>query len=170
MEKVAFWDHWLLVVGLLVAAFGMLMALFNGTNLFDFFNDQIDPVFWGRGERPDGSVAFQRWAYGAWGATVSGWGVFIVFIARFPYRRREIWARNCLLAGLALWYVLDTGISLYYRVYFNALFNTLLLILAGLPLGLTWKSFQGRPSSWMGTAVKFICLSGRTTALSLKCG
>ncbi len=118
------------------------MALLSSTPLFDLFNDQIDPVFWGGRDLPTPALTFRTWVYGAWGATVAGWGLTLAFLAQHPFRRKERWARNALLVGLSLWYLLDTGFSLLFGVYFNALFNTLLILLAGLPLGVTWKAFE----------------------------
>jgi hypothetical protein len=141
MSKFSFWQRWLFAVGLIVTAFGLVMAFLNGTAVFDLFNDQIDPVFWGAGAIPEAATRFRQWVYGAWGATVAGWGVFIVFIARYPFRARERWAWSCLAVGLLVWYLVDTGISLYFEVYFNAAFNTLLLGLVALPLAGTRKHF-----------------------------
>jgi hypothetical protein len=142
MNNFLFWQRWLMIVGVVVVLFGTVMALLNGTVVFDIFNDQINPVFWS----DEGQLAFvdtfQQWVYGAWGATVAGWGIVMVFIANYPFKRQERWARNSLIAGVSFWYVLDTGISLYYRVYFNAIFNTTLLILVAIPLTLTWKYFR----------------------------
>ncbi len=86
-------------------------------------------------------LGFQHWIYGVWGATIAGWGVFLTFISYFPFRNKEKWAWNCLSLGLLVWFVLDTSISLFYSVYFNAAFNTALLILAGLPIFFTRKEF-----------------------------
>jgi len=141
MHKFSFWQRWLLVVGLVIAAFGMVMALFNGTIVFELFNGQIDPVFWGAGDMPEAATRFRQWVYGAWGATVAGWGIFIAFIAHYPFRHKEKWSWNCLAVGLLVWYLVDTAISLYFKVYFNAVFNTLLLILVALPLAFTRKHF-----------------------------
>ena len=141
MSKFSFWQRWLLVVGLVIAAFGLVMAFLNGTAVFELFNRQIDPVFWGAGDMPEAAARFRQWAYGAWGATVAGWGIFVVFIAHYPFRHRERWTWNCLIAGLLVWYLADTAISLYFKVYFNAAFNTLLLILVTLPLACTRKRF-----------------------------
>ncbi|MGB6067906.1 MAG: hypothetical protein WBG50_24125, partial [Desulfomonilaceae bacterium] len=84
---------------------------------------------------------FQQWVYGVWGATIAGWGAFMAFIAYYPFAQKERWAWNCIVTGLAIWFVLDTTLSIYHRVYFNAAFNTALLILAGLPLAATRKDF-----------------------------
>ncbi len=145
MEKFLFWQRWLLFVSFLIALFGVAMTFLNGTHFFDLFNQQIDPVFWGTQDITDQTKNFQRWVYGAWGATIAGWGVMLGFIVYYPFRRREAWSWKCLVVGLAVWYLLDSGISLYFKVCFNVVFNTGLLILAVLPLAFTRKSFsEGR--------------------------
>jgi hypothetical protein len=141
MSNFPFWQRWLFVVGIGIACFGILMAVLSGTPLFDLFSRQINPAFWGREESLGTILRFQHWIYGVWGATISGWGVFLAFIARYPFRNKEKWAWNCLAIGLLVWYVLDTSLSIFYKVYFNAAFNTALLILAGLPVVFTRKAF-----------------------------
>jgi hypothetical protein len=84
---------------------------------------------------------FQGWVYGVLGSTMAGWGIFFAFIAHIPFKRMERWAWNCMMIGIMVWYFTDTTISLNYRVYFNAIFNTLILILVILPLLFTYKFF-----------------------------
>jgi hypothetical protein len=139
VNNFSFWQKWLFVVGLLITVFGIMMAFFNGTPLFALFNSQVDPAFWGTEGIIDNARRFQQWIYGVLGATVAGWGVFLAFIAHYPFKNREKWAWNCLVAGLLLWYLVDTAISLNFRVYFNAVFNTLLVILVMLPVIFTTK-------------------------------
>jgi hypothetical protein len=137
MASFAFWQRWLFVVGVLISVFGVLMALLSGTPIFDLFNRQIDPAFWGNNPVEANARTFQQWLYGVWGATIAGWGIFLAFIAHYPFRHKERWAWNCLVAGLTVWFILDTSLSINYRVYFNALFNTVLIILVALPLLVT---------------------------------
>lgn len=137
----SFWQRWLLVVGLVILIFGIMMAFLSGTQWFELFNRQIDPDFWGANIVEEGTKEFQKWIYGVWGATIAGWGVFLVFIASYPFGKKEKWAWKCLVVGLLIWFVLDTVISFNYKVYFNVVFNTALLILAGLPLVFTRKYF-----------------------------
>ena len=141
MQNFSFWQRWLFVVGLGIAVFGILMAFLSGTPIFDLFNRQIDPAFWGGGSSLESIRPFQQWVYGIWGATIAGWGVFVTFIAHYPFRNKEKWAWNCLVLGLLVWFVLDTGLSVFHKVYFNVAFNTALLILAGLPTVFTRKEF-----------------------------
>jgi hypothetical protein len=122
---------------------GLFIAVFNSTWVFDLvFDRQIDPVFWTDGIKADGSRSFKAWIYGVLGATDAGWGVFIVFLARFPFRRRERWSWNCICAGFTLWYVVDTALSVSHGVLFNAFFNTLLAVLVMLPLFATRRQFR----------------------------
>ncbi len=146
MEKFSFWQRWLFIVSLVVAAFGTFMALFNQSSLFAIFNHQIDPIFWDSGIVPDGATRFQGWSYGVLGATTAGWGIFMAFMVRYPFKKRERWAWNCLVVGLLFWYLLDTGISLAYGVVFNALFNSAILIAVALPIVFTKQYFEDRIS------------------------
>lgn len=142
MLKFIFWQKWLFVVCIFITFFGLLMFVFSGSALFDLFNRQIDPAFWGEGPAIAGIKPFQHWIYGVWGATIAGWGIALTFITHFPFRNKEKWAWSCWVLGLSVWFVLDTGLSLYSKVYFNVAFNTILLIMAGLPLVITRKAFK----------------------------
>ncbi len=136
-----FWQRWLFVLSLVIIAFGVLLALFSATPVFAIFHQLIDPVFF---QHPDlGTQHFQAWSYGLLGATMAGWGVFMAFIAHYPFRNKERWAWYCVAMGVLTWYVIDTSISLSFKVTFNAIFNTAVLILVALPLGFTWKEFRG---------------------------
>ncbi len=144
-----FWQKWLLLVAALVAAFGLALALGSRSGVFQFFMSRIDPVFWGLNGPGAAGQAFQGWVYGAWGATVAGWGLIMVFLAHIPFKRQEPWARNCLAVSLGLWYLFDTFYSLYYWVWINVGLNTVLLAALGLPLFFTWRAFgqKSEPSS-----------------------
>ena len=147
MKAFNFWQCWLFILGVVMVVFGLALAFFNHTALFDWlFNKQINPVFWNSPAVPDLARDFQRWAYGVLGATVAGWGVFIAFLARYPFAKRERWAWNCIAAGLLVWFVSDTAISLAFGVYFNALFNLALFIAGMLPLLFTWRESPGLKS------------------------
>jgi hypothetical protein len=132
MNNFAFWNRWLRILSLAIVAFGIIMALFNGTVVFKLFNDNIDPVFWSA--ISEDAVDFKSWVYGGWGATIAGWGIVLYFVATHAFPRREPWVWNAIALGLTAWYVIDTFLSIAHQVYFNAAFNTLILILAGLPL------------------------------------
>jgi hypothetical protein len=139
--KFALWQKWLLIVGAIIAVFGVMLALFGGTALFSIMNQQVSPVFWGAIDTPANAKDFQQWIYGVLGATMAGWGIFTIFIAHYPFKRKEQWAWTCLASGVLVWFVIDTTISLNFKVYFNAAFNTALLIAVMLPLAFSRKHF-----------------------------
>ena len=144
MSYYRIWRFWLLAVSIFIIAFGTIMALFNATVVFAFFNDQINPVFWGLNPVPSPAQAFQAWVYGAWGATVMGWGVTMLFIAWFPFESRERWAWFCVLVSVIFWYLLDTGISFWFGVMINVVLNTTILILVIIPLVFTWNAMHSK--------------------------
>jgi hypothetical protein len=117
------------------------MAFFSGTILFEAFNNQVDPVFWGTESVPVTTRNFQGWVYGVLGSTMAGWGIFMIFIAHYPFKMKEQWSWNCLFIGLLFWFVIDTAISLYFNVYFNAAFNSVIFILGLIPLFFTRNKF-----------------------------
>jgi hypothetical protein len=141
MNRFSFWQNWLFFLSLGITAFGIFMALFNQSPLFDLFNQQINLSFSGSAPLPEGVTSLQNWLYGVWGATITGWGIFLSFVAYFPFRQGEKWAWNCLVAGLGLWFVLDTGVSWRYGVSFNVIFNIVVAFATGLPLVFTRKAF-----------------------------
>lgn len=142
MKNFSFWQRWLFVFSLVVVVFGLGMTLLNRTPLFAVIDSQVNPVFWGTNPLPAGVNEFQGFVYGVLGATMAGWGVFLAFIIHYPFQVRERWAWNAFAFGLSLWYVTDTSISLYFGVVFNAIFNTVIFILAVLPLFFTYREFS----------------------------
>ncbi len=134
MDRFNFWQRWLFLIGIVIVSFGIFMAIFNQTAIFGLFNNQIDPVFWGSTPIPEAFTQFQGWVYGVLGSTMAGWGIMLLFIIQYPFRQREKWAWNAIAISLGFWYLLDTGISLYFGVNFNAVFNTLLLVFLIPPL------------------------------------
>ncbi len=139
----SFCQKWLTGVGLYLAVFGLILAVFPQSGLMNLvFNDRIDPGFWPDGFLPENAKNFQAWIYGVLGATVLGWGLLLAFIAYYPFKAKEKWAWNSLAAAIGFWFVVDTPISAMYGVGFNVLFNTLILIVVAVPLALTRSQFR----------------------------
>ena len=139
------WDTWMVAVGWILVVFGLLLAFTNQTRLFDVvFNNQVNTVFWSSPVAPESVVPFQRFIYGVLGMTVAGWGVFFIYVARYPFRRRERWAWTCIFAGITLWFIPDTAISAYFGVYANVALNVTIAILVYVPLFATRRQFTNR--------------------------
>jgi len=123
-------------------ALGMFIAFCNQTSLFYyFFNKHINFTFWGNEQISTDLLKFQSWIYSVLGATLIGWGVFLLFIIFNAYQKKQKWSWTCILIGICSWYVVDTTISISFEVYFNAVFNTILFIAIIMPLFFTRKYF-----------------------------
>lgn len=148
MGSFGFWQKWLFGFGLYLTVFGLVMAFFSQSRLMDFvFNSQIDPTFWDSVEPSAPTLEFQAFIYGVLGATIAGWGIFIAFIAHYPFKEKEPWAWNCIATGLIVWFLVDTFVSIRFGVGFNVVVNTIFLLLALLPLIFTRKHFVARTAS-----------------------
>ncbi len=142
MNRHTFWTVWLMVVSFTMAAFGVLMVLLNQSSLFAGLLGDIGRAFNAGGGAAIGSVRFQSWIFGVWGATVAGLGLLAALVGGNAFARRERWARDALALSLFLWYVLDTGASLAFGVWINVIFNTAVLAAFALPLACTWGHFR----------------------------
>jgi hypothetical protein len=140
-QRFLFCQRWLLTLGVIIVVFGVALAFLYSTPLFDIFRTQIDPVFWGAGELTGGTLPFQQWIYGVLGATMAGWGVCIACIAAVPFKRKEMWAWNCLAIAVSLWFVIDTFLSWRFGALFNVVFNVLIFVAALVPLLFSRKYF-----------------------------
>jgi len=138
----SFWQKWLLVVGIYLILFGLALAFFNQSFLFDLLlNNQINPIFWLSQPPLESTQRFQAFVYGILGTTIAGWGVCLSFIIHYPFKQRKAWAWKCIVLAIALWFVTDTAISLFFGVTYNALFNISFLLNFAIPLFATRKVF-----------------------------
>jgi hypothetical protein len=136
-----FFRIWISVVGIAMAVAGVVLVLLAGTPASRPINRLFDTTFWTDG--PDETTQrFQAWVYSVTFATMAGWGMLVAFIAASGFPTRQAWAWWSITASLALWYPLDTGRSLYHRVYANAILNTGLLLVVAVPLAFTYSGFH----------------------------
>ena len=143
MNRFLFWQKWFFSITLIIIIYGLGLAFFNQTVIFNYLlNNQVNAAFWGTTKVTEEVLKFQRFIYGVLGATAAGWGIILAFIAHYPFRKKEKWVWNSLVLGICIWFVTDTGFSIYYEAYSNALINTILLIAVGLPLILTKDEFK----------------------------
>ena len=141
-----FWQRWLSVAGILLVLFGISLAFFNRSPVFDFLiNNQVDSVFWGSKQVNPDITHFQGFVYGVLGATMAGWGVAVFYLGAFPFRDRQRWAWNAVALSILLWYLVDSGISILYGVYFNVVLNSAFLFIFALPLLFTRRYFSELP-------------------------
>lgn len=68
------------------------------------------------------------------GAVLAGWALLLLSLVRGPLRDGAAWVVPILMRSLALWFVLDTAMSLVLGAPLHALFNLPFAIALGVPL------------------------------------
>lgn len=136
-----FFRLWLLVVSAGMVVGGVAMTLLAGTPVLTALNRLIDPAFWS-GETDAATRSFQKWSYSVTFATMAGWGLCVAVVVANAFSSRQAWAWWAVAGGVALWFPLDTGRSLYHRVYANAALNAALLVALAIPLIGTFGEFH----------------------------
>ncbi len=127
----SFWIAWLQVV--LAVLFGYALVLvFAGSVAASLFSalgfGPPSPV------DSDGGGAYLKLPFMVLGAVLAGWSLMMIQIVRGPLRDGSGWALPVLLRSLALWFVLDTGMSVVLGFPAHALFNLPFALALGIPL------------------------------------
>ena len=136
-----FFRLWLLVVSAGMVVGGVAMTLLAGTPVLTALNRLIDPAFWS-GETDAATRSFQEWSYSVTFATMAGWGLCVAIVAANAFGSRQAWAWWAIAGSVALWFPLDTGRSLYHRVYANVAVNIATLVVLATPLIGTFGEFH----------------------------
>lgn len=88
-------------------------------------------------DSPDLS-AYLRLPFAVLGAVLAGWTLLMLLVVRGPVASGASWALPAVALSLAVWFVLDTGMSLLLGFQTHALFNVPFAIALGLPLWRLW--------------------------------
>ena len=109
-----FLEIWLTTVGLLFAAFGIVMAALSETQTFRLiFDSIIEHAYW-PGSLPAEVERFRAWVYGAWGGTVTGFGLLLATIAKPAISGDNQHVRLGALAAITVWFLIDTAASIFH--------------------------------------------------------
>lgn len=136
-----FWQRWLLVVagGVMIYSSALIVLPDIMRNLFNtLFFAAPNAVF------SEDAMAYIRLVQGVLGAVLIGWMLTIVSILISSFKRGERSAWYTIAVPVVVWFVVDTGFSLYSGVPAHALFNIPFLILFAIPLAATFKTFHAR--------------------------
>lgn len=138
-----FWQKWLFYTSLLFALFGIFFAVYGSNPLFRPYNQALAQLFWHTSQIPAEIAPFRAFIWGPLGGTIACCYILLAYIAWYPFRKKERWARNAIMAAFGTWIILDSAVSLYYGVYFQFyLINAFSFLVKALPLVFTWKDFR----------------------------
>jgi len=140
-DRFNFWQQWLYGVTIMVILLGLLMAFVVGMGMMPSISGPLEDPFYS-GTMTGAEKDFRAWTFGVVGATMVGWGIMLTAIVKKPFANKERWSWAAVITGLSMWYVIDTGFSLNFHVTMNAALNTVVFLLALVPLVFTYKEFN----------------------------
>jgi len=139
-----FWISWLQVVLGLLVVYSLVLVL-AGSVAGDLFaalgfgpSDAVDS---------DEVREYLKLPFMVLGAVMAGWAATMIQVVRGPLREDSVWALRVLASSLAVWFVLDTGMSLVLGYPTHALFN----VPFGIALGAPLVALRESPSPPVGT-------------------
>lgn len=141
-KRFRFWQKWLTWANVMTVGVGLLVAFAGNSIFFAPHNAGTREVFFeGQALTPE-VLALKNWLFGIIGGTIVGFHLLMIMLSENAFKRRERWAYYTMWLGLLSWFVIDSGISLYYGAVHNLyLINLVALVLIGLPLVMTRKAF-----------------------------
>lgn len=142
-EKFNFWQKWLTWANVMTIMVGLLVAFAGNSLFFSVHNSYTREVFFQGNSFPAEVLPFKNWLFGIIGGTIVGFHVLMVMISENAFKKREKWAYRAIWYGLLSWFMIDSGISIYYGAVHNlVLINLVALLLIGLPLLMTGRAFS----------------------------
>jgi hypothetical protein len=143
-KRFHFWQQWLFYSSLLFSAFGLVLALYGNNPLFRPYHEMLFNIFLGQDSLPEDMLRLYTFALGPIGATIAGFYLLLAYVARYPFKQKELWARNAIVVAFGTWFISDAIVSFYNGVYFQILVLHLLVSVPqkALPLIFTWKEFK----------------------------
>lgn len=143
-KRFHFWWQWLYYSSLLFALTGLILALYGNNPLFAPYHTMLANIFFHQDGFPEGTQALYGFILGPMGATIAGIYLLLAFIARYPFRRKEKWARNAIIVSFSIWFVTDAVVAIFYGVLIHSLVIHLLVSVPqkALPIIFTWKEFE----------------------------
>lgn len=100
-------------------------------------------VFWNSSQFPPEANSFRAFIYGPLGGTITCCYILLAFIAWYPFKEKQLWARNAIITAFSAWVIIDSSVCLYFGVYPQIyIINAFSISVKALPIIFTWKDFS----------------------------
>ena len=137
-----FWQKWLTYANVITVFVGLVVAFFGNSFLFDLHNTATQDLFFGGEPFTPEVLKMKNWLFGIIGGTIVGFHLLMIMISENAFKRKEKWAYDAMWLGLLSWFLIDSSISFYYGAIYNIIMiNIVALILIGIPLSMTFRTF-----------------------------
>lgn len=144
-NRFIFWRNWLLGVSMLSTLMGVVIALFPNSFIFDLHTSAIAETYF-QGAMSENAADMRTFLFAPLGGTIAGYFLLQTFIVWIPFSRRQPWAWHAVLWSMLLWFVIDSGLSIYHGAWFNVwMINIWTLLLTGVSLTMTHNYFAAAP-------------------------
>lgn len=142
MKNFPFWQKWLMYFNLMLVFFSIVIAFAGDSILFALHNAASEAAFFPKTGFTPEVLQFKKLLFAIIGGTLAGNHLLLYYVAKHPFAERKKWAWNAIAFSLLLWFVIDSGMSIYLGATYNVLMiNIPALIGIGLPLLMTRKAF-----------------------------
>jgi hypothetical protein len=138
-----FWQKWLFYSSLLFAFAGILFACCGHSFLFQPYEKMLASTIWNDNQLPKDAALLSGFIYGPFGGTIACCYILLAFIAKYPFKEKQVWARNSIIVAFGVWVVLDSMACFYFEVYPQIyIINAFSIITKAFPIIFTWKEFS----------------------------
>lgn len=145
MRTFSFWQKWLSWANVVALGMGLIVAFAGNSLILSPHNElTVDLFFGGQAMNPQ-LLQFKNWLFGVIGGTMVGFHLLMIFLSEHAFKQQEKWAWQAMSLSTILWFVIDSGVSLYTGAWHNVvLINLVALFMIGLPLLMTFSTFFPR--------------------------
>ena len=138
-----FWQKWLFYTSLLFTFYGIVFAFYGKNILFLPYDKMLAKVFWNSSQFPPEADSFRAFIYGPLGGTITCCYILLAFIAWYPFKEKQVWARNAIITAFSVWVIIDSVVCLYFGAYPQIyIINAFSISVKALPIIFTWKDFS----------------------------
>ena len=143
MKKYKIFIKWLQTISVILCLFGISLAFFGKSPFFFWlFFGQPYPTFFESSTFTEQVILLGAWNGAMAGSAYTFTGILMFFIFTFSFLKREKWAFSAILTGLIIWYSLNTGFTIIYKVYFKIIIDTIFFLSVMIPIIIIRKGFK----------------------------
>ena len=137
-----FWQKWLVVISCAGIVLGFLFPFLSSVDFIAAgYNQALAEAFFGQKQLPENVLIYNQWVWAMLGAVISAWSICLLFLALYPFRNREKWAWYCIGSSLIITFIIDAGVSVYFKFYTEIIVALLWFVSCIIPIIATYKHF-----------------------------
>lgn len=143
MRKFSFCIKWLQMMAVILCLLGISLAFLGKTPIFYWlFFAQPYPPFFELETFTEQVVLLGAWNGAMAGSAYTFTGILMLLIFTYAFPKKEKWAYYAIMAGLCIWYAINAGFTVYYKVYFKVIIDTVFFLPVIIPLIIMKKGFR----------------------------